>query len=191
MTEIDSILARLDAGDPKAADELLPLVYQELRQLALHRMSSEPPGQTLQPTALVHEAYLRLVKSQSHDWNSRAHFFSAAAEAMRRILIEKARQKRTLKRGGQWTAKQLDDFPGPIVDDSIDYLAIHETLAQFEQLEPRKAELVKLRCFVGLTLPETAEVLGISLATANRDWAYARAWLQSALADENRTSESD
>jgi RNA polymerase sigma factor (TIGR02999 family) len=176
MSEVTQILCAIEAGDPRAASELLPLVYDELRKLAAARMADEKPGQTLQPTALVHEAYLRLVGDvQPRDWNGRGHFFAAAAEAMRRILVENARRKHALKRGGDRQRLDLAEPAAPRFSD--DLLALDQALEQLAAKDPRKAEVVKLRYFAGLTMEQTAESLGISLATANRWWNYARAWL--------------
>jgi RNA polymerase sigma factor (TIGR02999 family) len=178
MTEVTRILSAIEEGDPHAAEQLLPLVYQELRQLAAQKLAQEKPGQTLEATALVHEAYLRLVdvKNTPH-WNSRGHFFAAAAEAIRRILIERARRKSRRKRGGDW--QRLDvQLNAPIVEGpNTDILAVGEALSQLACEHPEEAELVKLRYFAGLTLAETAAALGISTATADRRWRYARAWL--------------
>jgi RNA polymerase sigma factor (TIGR02999 family) len=186
-TEISHILSAIEQGDPHAVDQLLPLVYEELRQLAAQKLAQEAPGQTLQPTALVHEAYLRLVGSgaasapREQQWNSRGHFFAAAAEAMRRILIDQARQKQSQRRGGGRQRRSLDQVPIAAPEPSLDVLAVHEALDRFEQVDPVKAELVKLRYFAGLSLPQVAEVLGISRTTADRYWAYARAWLHAEL----------
>jgi RNA polymerase sigma factor (TIGR02999 family) len=177
MSEVTHILTAIEQGDVKATDELLPLVYNELRRMAAHKMSSEPAGHTLQPTALVHEAWLKLVDSSSQSWQNRAHFFGAAAEAMRRILIDRARRKSRQRRGSG--AEHLDvaelEIASPAPDDQL--LALNDALDRFVVLEPQQAELVKLRYFVGLKVEEAAEVLGISEATAKRWWAYARAWL--------------
>ena len=177
MSDVTQLLNAIEQGDPKAAGQLLPLVYDELRKLAASRMANEAPGQTLQPTALVHEAWLRLGGAPDQAWESRAHFFGAAAEAMRRILIENARRKKALRHGtGQ---AQLDvqevEIAASVPDDQM--LAIDEALNKLATLDKGKAELVKLRCFVGMTIEEAAAVLGISEATAKRWWIYARAWL--------------
>jgi RNA polymerase sigma factor (TIGR02999 family) len=177
MSDITLILNAIEHGDPKAADELLPLVYEELRLLAAQKLAHEPPGQTLQATALVHEAYLRLVKGAGQDWNSRGHFFKAAAEAMRRILVENARSKQRLKRGGKHGRLVLDEAAVTTDESDIDLLALDEALAKFETDNPEKAHLVKLRYFAGLSLHQAAEILDISVATANRHWSYARSWL--------------
>ncbi|WP_225919630.1 sigma-70 family RNA polymerase sigma factor [Actomonas aquatica] len=174
------LFQRLEHGDASAAEQLLPLVYDELRRLAAHKMAHEAPGQTLQPTALVHEAWLRLGGSNQPAWQNRAHFFGAAAESMRRILIDNARRKRALKHGGDLAKVSADqtgfDLAQPTANDS-ELLLVHEALAAFETHDSRKAELVKLKYFAGLTLEEAGQVLGISERTAKRDWAYARAWL--------------
>jgi RNA polymerase sigma factor (TIGR02999 family) len=177
MSDVTCILTAIEQGDAGATDKLLPLVYQELRRLAAHKMANEPPGHTLQPTALVHEAWLKLVDSPSQSWQNRAHFFGAAAEAMRRILIARARRKQAQRRGAGAPHLDLDELEiaSPAPDDQI--LFLNEALDRFAALEPRQAELVKLRYFVGLKIEDAAEVLGISEATAKRWWAYARAWL--------------
>ncbi|HWD21105.1 MAG TPA: sigma-70 family RNA polymerase sigma factor [Verrucomicrobiae bacterium] len=177
MTEITQLLQRLDAGDPRSAEELLPLVYEELRKLAASKMAREAPGQTLQPTALVHEAWLRVAGGTAPAFHGRAHFFGAAAEAMRRILIDRARRKSAQKHGGGQARVEMDDWEiaGPAPDEQL--LALDEALGKFAMLEPRKAELVKLRFFAGLTTEQAADALGISEPTAKRWWAYARAWL--------------
>jgi RNA polymerase sigma factor (TIGR02999 family) len=177
MSDVTHILDAIQQGDPKAAAELLPLVYTELRRLAAHKMAQEPSGQTLQPTALVHEAWLRLAGGGNQSWQNRAHFFGAAAEAMRRILIDNARRKRALRHGGAQQRVDVEqaEIAAPTDDDQL--LAIHEALDKFAAQDQQKAELVKLRYFVGLNLVEAAEILGISEPTAKRWWAYARAWL--------------
>lgn len=183
MNQVTQILQAIESGDPQAARQLLPLVYDELRQLAAQRLAREKPGQTLQATALVHEAYLRLVGDQS--FLGRGHFFAAAAEAMRRILIEKARHKGRVRHGGgrQRLALALDlEEAVSIVDSSSDdLLDLNDALTRLSALAPMRAELVKLRFFGGLTMPEAAQALGISLATAERHWTFARAWLYAAL----------
>ena len=183
MSEVTRILSDLDRGDPDAADRLLPLVYEELRKLAAHRMAQEAPGQTLQPTALVHEAYLRLIGTdQTQHWNSRGHFFAAAAEAMRRILVDNARRKQAVKHGGDRRRLDLDDVEPPLDESSgDDLLALDEALRELEARDPRKAELVKLRFFAGLTNEQAAAALGVSTSTAEKDWAYARSWLRVAI----------
>ncbi|HKB02666.1 MAG TPA: sigma-70 family RNA polymerase sigma factor [Gemmataceae bacterium] len=185
MPDVTRLVDAAAAGDPQAAAELLPLAYDELRRLAAHRLAGEKAGHTLQPTALVHEAYLRLVGgSEPRDWSGRGHFFAAAAEAMRRILVESARRKQRVRHGGDRDRVQLDDVAVPAADDrATDLLALDEALTAFAREEPAKAELVKLRYFAGLTLEEAAACLGISLATAKRHWAFARAWLYAALTD--------
>ena len=177
MSEVTRILDAIQQGDPQAAEELLPVVYEELRKLAAHKMANEPPGQTLQPTALVHEAWLRLVGSEHPKFEGRAHFFGAAAEAMRRILIDRARRKRAQRHGGGQQRVDFDavEIASATEDDQL--LAINEALDKFAALYQQKAELVKLRYFVGMTIEEAAQALGISEPTANRYWAYARAWL--------------
>lgn len=177
MSDVTHVLNAMESDDRKAADELLPLVYQELRRLAVSRMSHESPGNTLQPTALVHEAWLRLVASDQQTWQNRAHFFAAAAEAMRRILIESARRKRALRHGGNQRRLNIDELKiaAPTTDEEL--LAISDALERFSALDEPKAKLVKLRYFGGLTIEEAAPILGISRTTANRWWAYARAWL--------------
>jgi RNA polymerase sigma factor (TIGR02999 family) len=183
MSDVTRILSAVEQGDPHAAEQLLPLVYEELRRLAAAKLALEQPGQTLQATALVHEAYLRLVDDEkAKHWDSRGHFFAAAAEAMRRILIDAARQRRSQRRGGAAQRQPLDrlDPAAPATDD--DLLAVDDALGKLHRLDPTKAELVKLRYFAGLTIPEAAQVLGISVTTANRYWAYARSWLHEELA---------
>jgi RNA polymerase sigma factor (TIGR02999 family) len=177
MCDVTRILADIEQGNAKASEELLPLVYNELRRLAAHKMAGERPGHTLQPTALVHEAWLKLVDSPAQSWQNRAHFFGAAAEAMRRILIGRARRKQTQRRGAGAEHLDLDELEiaSPMPEDQM--LALNEALDRFAVLEPQQAELVKLRYFVGLKIEEAAEILGISKATAKRWWAYARAWL--------------
>src|SRR5262245_59730549 len=182
MADVTRILDAIEAGDPKAAAELLPLVYDELRKLAAARLASEAPGQTLQATALVHEAYLRLVGAdQGRSWNSRGHFFAAAAEAMRRILDEAARRKRGPKQGGDRRRVELADVEPPAEPPDLDLIALDEALDRLARTDPRKAELVKLRYFAGLTIEQAAAALGVSASTANNDWAYAKSWLRVAL----------
>jgi len=179
MSDVTRILNAIERGDAKATEELLPLVYEELRVLAAQKLSQEPPGQTLQATALVHEAYLRLVGAERQDWASRGHFFKAAAEAMRRILIDNARRKKSLKRGGGRRPVDLDESLA--VDDAWraeEMLALDEALAKLAQQDPTKADLVKLRYFAGLTIAQAAKALDISHATAERYWDYARSWLR-------------
>jgi RNA polymerase sigma factor (TIGR02999 family) len=178
MNAVTRILSAIDEGDAHAAEQLLPLVYAELRQLAAQKLAQERPGQTLQATALVHEAYLRLLGGdEAPHWKSRGHFFGAAAEAMRRILVESARRKGRRKRGGDWQRQEIQLNEPAVPGPHTDILAVDEALAQLAQAHPEKAELVKLRYFAGLTLAEAASALGISTATADRHWRYARAWL--------------
>ena len=179
MSDVTQILSAIERGDPQAAELLLPLVYDELRKLAAHKLMAEKPGQTLQATALVHEAYLRLVgTSNAHDWDTRGHFFAAAAVAMRRILIDQARNKNTRKAGGGYRRVNLDDFDPALDEADSELLELDDALRELEQRHPRKAEVVKLRFFAGLTTAQAAEALGISLSTAENDWAYARSWLR-------------
>jgi RNA polymerase sigma factor (TIGR02999 family) len=177
MSDVNRILNAIEKGDTRAADELLPLVYQELRRLAALKMSQEPPGQTLQATALVHEAYLRLVGSPEPNWSGRTHFFAAAAEAMRRILIDNARRKQRLKHGGDRQKVDLDDVELAIEEPPEDLIALDEALVKLAKIDKAKADLVKLRYFAGLTLEQAAGVLGLPERTAKRHWAHARAWL--------------
>ncbi|MCU0982378.1 MAG: sigma-70 family RNA polymerase sigma factor [Pirellulaceae bacterium] len=177
MSDITQILSRSESGDPKAAEQLLPLVYNELRKLASVKLAQERPGQTLQATALVHEAYLRLVGSEAgRTYRDRSHFFASAAAAMRRILIDNARAKLTEKRGGGRNRESLEQVAAPLPDDEL--LALHEALGKLAVEDPLKAQLVELRYFGGLTGDQAAAVLGISSSTADRHWAFARAWLQ-------------
>ena len=178
MSDVTHILEAIERGDPKAADDLLPLVYEELRKLAAQKMAHEAAGHTLQPTALVHEAWLRLVGSGHQKWNSRGHFFSAAAEAMRRILIEAARRKSSQRRGGGLERVDLDDSQLLLERPADEILAVDEALDKLAEEDPLAAELVKLRYFMGMALPEAAQALGISPRTADRLWAYARTWLR-------------
>jgi RNA polymerase sigma factor (TIGR02999 family) len=183
MTEVTRILNQIQQGDAYATAQLLPVVYEKLRQLAAQKMALESPGQTLTATALVHEAYLRLVDvPEAQPWNGRGHFFAAAAEAMRRILVENARRKRRAKHGGGRRRVNLDDVPADPSERADDLLALDDALTALAREEPDKAELVKLRYFAGLTLDEAAACLGVSLATVKRRWAVARAWLYDALA---------
>ena len=184
VSDVTRILEAAQKGDPKAAEELLPLVYEELRKLAAAKMANEAVGKTLQPTALVHEAWLRLVGKQGQNWNGRAHFFGAAAEAMRRILIDQARHKSRLKRGGEIVRVELDDVEISMSGPGDDVLALDDALTRFATTHPEKAELVKLRYFAGLTGEEAAAALGISSGTADRYWTYARAWLARELSPE-------
>jgi RNA polymerase sigma factor (TIGR02999 family) len=179
MNDVTRILSAIDQGDLQAAEQLLPLVYDELRKLAARRLAHEAPGQTLQATALVHEAYLRLIDNEpAQPWNSRGHFFAAAAEAMRRILVERARHKRSRKAGGGRRRQELPDIEAAEGGPQLDLLALHEALTKLESQDKRKAELVKLRFFAGLSIADAAQVLGISTSTADNDWAYARSWLR-------------
>ena len=185
MSDVTQILERVEHGDGTAAEELLPLVYEELRKLAAAKMANEPPGQTLQPTALVHEAWLRLAgPREGQAWENRGHFFAAAAEAMRRILIESARRKSRLKRGGQQERVDLDQVQLATESDPATVLSIDQALERLAKAHPQKAELVKLRFFVGLSLPEAARALNLSETTAKRHWAFARAWLYGELAGD-------
>jgi RNA polymerase sigma factor (TIGR02999 family) len=179
MSDVTRILSAIEQGDANAADNLLPLVYDELRLLATQKMAQEPPGQTLQATALVHEAYVRLVEVKNQSWDSRGHFFKAAAEAMRRILVENARRKKSLKQGGNRRRVDMEEIALTDCSNvSSDYLiALDEALAKFSEKDRIKADLVKLRYFAGLTIEQTAKILGISEATTKRYWIYARAWL--------------
>ena len=177
MSDVTQILEAIQQGNPKAAEELLPLVYEELRKLAAHKMAGERPGQTLQPTALVHEAWLRLVGDRAFEFENRAHFFAAAAEAMRRILVESARRKKRLKHGGQLERVEVDavELPLPMPDDEM--LALDEALDRLATVDSRAADMVKLCFFVGLTQEQAARELAVSLSTAERLWSFARAWL--------------
>ena len=181
MSDVTRLLGAIDQGDPKAAAELLPLVYDELRRLASARMAQEAPGQTLQATALVHEAWLRLVGANETQSNSRGHLFGAAAEAMRRILVERARKKARVRHGGQLQRVDLDQVSVAIQDSDDVIVAVHEALEKLAAESPQKAEIVKLRYFGGLEHAEIAEVLGISEPTVRRHWAYARSWLYAEL----------
>jgi RNA polymerase sigma factor (TIGR02999 family) len=176
MNDVTQILSAMERGDPHAAAQLLPLVYDELRRLAAQKLAHEKPGQTLSATALVHEAYLRLVGSEQ-TWEGRVHFFAAAAEAMRRILVENARRKRSQKHGGGLVRHDVDDVPVATPEPAPDVLALDEALSKLAAVDRVKADLVQLRYFAGLTLEQAATLLGISPATADRYWAYARAWL--------------
>jgi len=178
MTDVTRILNAIERGDAKATDELLPLVYEELRILAAQKLSHESPGHTLQATALVHEAYIRLVGNEPQGWDSRGHFFAAAAEAMRRILVENARRKKSVKHGGNYHRVDLDGTGAAAVETDDDLLALDEALQKLADTDAMKAELVKLRYFAGLSLEQAAEALGVSRSTAYENWAYARAWLR-------------
>jgi RNA polymerase sigma factor (TIGR02999 family) len=186
MSDVTRILSAIDQGDPAAADQLLPLVYDELRRLADQKLSHEKPGQTLQATALVHEAYLRLVDVETaQNWDSRGHFFAAAAEAMRRILIDNARSKKRVKRGGDGRPVQLRDEDAVVDDHADELLALSDAIQRLAAEDPAAAELVKLRYFAGLSVQQGAMALGISRAAAYRHWTYARAWIQCELQAEN------
>ena len=192
MTDVTRILNAIEQGDEKAADRLLPLVYEELRRLAAHKMSHEPPGQTLQTTALVHEAYIRLVGSEAQNWNSRGHFYAAAAEAMRRILIDNARRKKSLRHGGR---HQRIEFDAAILKGGKSYkmddlIALDEALRKLGDKDKLKADLVKLRFFAGLTSEQAARVLDVSPATAERYWDYARSWLRVEITQEGQQSQA-
>jgi len=180
--EISRILAAIGDGDRKASEELLPLVYLELRKLARSRMAHEPPGQTLQPTALVHEAYLRLVGDRDARWENRAHFFAAAALAMRRILVERARRRRMAKHGGGQDRVTLDEAVASSDPRSVDLLALDDALTRLEAHDPRMSRIVTLRYFAGLNVEQTAKALDISAATVKREWSYAKAWLHREIA---------
>ena len=191
MSDVTRILSQIDSGDSKAAEQLLPLVYDELRSLAASRLRNEKPGQTLQATALVHEAFVRLVGGESvTDWQSRGHFFSAAAEAMRRILINRARDKGRIKRGGQFQKVDLNKIEVAVDANDENLLAVDEALEQLAFENPSCAEVVKLRFFTGLTIEQTAAAIGISPRTAKRHWAYARAWLFDALQPDDSETHS-
>jgi len=190
MSDVTQLLRAVEAGDPNASDQLLARVYDELRELAAARMAFENPGQTLQPTALVHEAWLRLGGDEQPNWQNRAHFFASAAEAMRRILIDRARKRLTVRRGGGVLHASIDDFELPCEssDNDDQVLALNEALERFAQIEPRKAELVKLRYFVGFSFDDAAAALDIAVPTAKQWWAYARAWLTIEMRKELRLS---
>src|SRR5262245_60459078 len=181
MSDVSRILSAIEAGDPSAAEQLLPLVYDELRQLAAAKLAQEKPGQTLQATALVHEAYLRLVDAEAQRWNSRGHFFAAAAEAMRRILVDNARRKKADKRGGRQARVPLDRVDAVTVAPPDELLALDEALERLERNDPVAGKLVKLRYYAGLSLEQAAEALAISPATAYRHWNFGRAWLHGQL----------
>jgi RNA polymerase sigma factor (TIGR02999 family) len=190
MSEVTQILSAIEQGDPRAAEQLLPLVYDELRKLAAAKLAQEKPGQTLQATALVHEAYLRLVGHQAPGadqpapgWNSRGHFFAAAAEAMRRILVEIARRKMTYKHGGKFEAADLNAIAAKFDSKPADLLLLHDALTRLQADDATAAELVKLRVFAGLSAGEAAQALGLPRTTADRHWTYGRAWLNSQLHD--------
>lgn len=186
MSNVTQILSAIEKGDAQAADQLLPLVYDELRKLAATKLANEKPGQTVQATALVHDAWIRLLGSDAEiHWNGRGHFFGAAAKAMQRILVENARRKKSLKAGGDFERVQLsqvaDQIQGPA--RAVDVLDVDDALKKLEAFEPRKAELVRLRFFAGLTLAEAARALGVSVSTADNDWAYAKTWLRVEMAE--------
>jgi RNA polymerase sigma factor (TIGR02999 family) len=187
MADVTQILSQMDAGDSSASEQLLPLVYDELRKLAAHRISHEKPGQTLQATALVHEAYLRLVGSDGQGplWSSRGHFFAAAAEAMRRILVDRARHRRSQRCGGELQRVELAGVEPAAADNQLDVLALDDALEKLAARDPRGAELDKLRFFAGFTVAEAASALGVSVATAENDWAYAKSWLKLRLSDNS------
>ena len=192
MSDVTRILSELESGDPSAAEQLLPIVYNELRKLAAAKLAQEKPGQTLQATALVHEAYIRLVDvEQARHWDSRGHFFSAAAEAMRRILVEHARAKGRQKRGGGMERVDLDSECAIAESPRLDLLALDEALTKLAADEPVKAELVTLRFFGGLSMPEAAHVLGVSLATAERHWTFAKSWLYAELSEDRPESSQE
>lgn len=186
MSDVTQILQQIESGDPAAAEHLLPLVYEELRRLAAARLAAEKPGQTLQATALVHEAYLRLVGGTSVQfWNSRGHFFAAAAESMRRILVDQARHKKSRRAGGDLQRQSIANVEIAAPEPDLDVLALDEALERFERIDAPAASLVKLRYYAGLTLPQAAKALGFSQSTADRHWAYARAWLHAELQKGN------
>lgn len=190
MADVTHTLNAIDSGDPHAAEQLLPLVYEELRKLAAQKLAHEKPGQTLQATALVHEAYLRLVDvEQVQRWDSRRHFFAAAAEAMRRILLDRARDKHRLKRGGGWRRLRLEEIDLCVSEPPAEFLALDEAVEKLSQQDAPCAELVKLRLFAGLTLVEAASSLGIALRTADRWWAFARSWLYDELRNADEAAE--
>ena len=185
MNDVTQILSAIEQGDAQAAEQLLPLVYDELRKLAAQRLAQEKPGRTLQATALVHDAYVRLVDvEREQHWNSRGHFFAAAAEAMRRILVENARRRNSEKRGGHCERQELIESQIAAPKTSHDLIALDEALNKLAGVDPSSAELVKLRYFAGLTVPQAAEVLGVSARKADSIWAYARAWLRREMGDE-------
>jgi RNA polymerase sigma factor (TIGR02999 family) len=190
MSDVTRILNAIEQGDPRASEELLPLVYEELRLLAAHKMSQEPPGQTLQATALVHEAYLRLIGTEDRNWDNKGHFFKAAAEAMRRILIDNARRKKTHKWGGSAGKVDLDraDLPVDTCLDVNDLIALDEALTKLVDADAVVADLVKLHCFAGLPLVAVAEIMGVSSRTAERYWAFAKTWLFKEISGEQEES---
>jgi len=185
MSDVTRILSAIEQGDPQASGQLLPLVYEELRRLAAQKMAQEKPGQTLQATALVHEAYVRLVDvDMARHWDGRGHFFSAAAEAMRRILIEQARRKNSSKAGGNLERVPLFEVEPAVEGPKLDLLALNEALEKLQAKDPRKAALVKLRFFAGLTGDQAAATLGVATSTAEADWAYAKSWLRAEMSPE-------
>ena len=186
VSEVTRILNSISAGDPDASDKLLPIVYDELRRLAAHKLAAEVPGQTLQPTDLVHEAYLRLVGQEDSRWENRGHFFAAAAEAMRRILVDRARRKGRIRHGGGRQRVDLEKIKLAVDAPAEELLALHEALSKLEREDADKANLVKLRFFAGLTSQQAAQALGISKATADRYWAFARAWLFHEIVTDER-----
>jgi RNA polymerase sigma factor (TIGR02999 family) len=191
MNDVTQILSAIEQGDPHAAEQLLPLVYDELRKLAAEKLAQERPGQTLQATALVHEAYLRLVDvEEAQRWNSRGHFFAAAAEAMRRILVERARRKKRRRHGGEWQRVDLDEADLVCLLPPNELLSLHDALDRLAELDPQAAELVKVRCFTGLSVEEAGGALGMSRTSAYRHWTYARAWLFNQLRGESASPES-
>ncbi len=185
MSDVTRVLSAVERGDTSAADELLVLVYQELRRLASQKLAQEKPGQTLQATALVHEAFIRLVGDESVKWDSRTHFFAAAAEAMRRILVEGARRKARLKHGGGLKREELKEEDAVVLPPSVDLPALDEALQKLARNDPVKAQLVQLRFFTGLTVEDAGKMLGVSRATADRYWAYARAWLYNEMSGKD------
>ena len=191
MSDVTRILSQIESGDPSAAEQLLPLVYDELRKLAAVRLAQEKPGQTLQATALVHDAYIRLVDvEKAQHWNSRGHFFSAAAEAMRRVLVENARKKHALIRGGDRKKLDLNLVEPTALRVSEDVMALNDALEKLERKDQVKAELIKLRYFAGLTVEQSAEIVGISPATAHRYWNYARAWLHQEITGKEEDTQN-
>ena len=186
MSDVTHIIDRAQQGDPKAAEELLPLVYDELRRLAASKMRREPAGQTLQPTALVHEAWLRLSKEGGSHWKNRDHFYAMAAEVMRRLLVDRARRRRSSRHGGDLERVEMDSVEAPGRQDDTVILEVHDALERLAAEDPQKAEIVKLRYFVGLDNKEIASLLGVSTKTVERHWAYAKAWLGRAMRDRAR-----
>jgi RNA polymerase sigma factor (TIGR02999 family) len=191
MSDVTRILSQIEQGDPSAAEQLLPLVYDELRKLAAQKMAQEAPGQTLQATALVHEAYIRLVDvDEAQHWNSRGHFFGAAAEAMRRILVDDARRKKAERRGGDWHRVSFDEVQPQVQADPDELLVLDEALRKLTDQDALGGKLVELRYFAGLTVEEAAAATGISAATAYRHWSFARAWLHSRIGPSGRSAEN-